>query len=96
MKKGFTIIEMLIVLGVIALITLITIPNISRYSSIINETGCKAQVDLINGAISAYKLKYGEEPTINDLLEEGLITIDQISCKNGKTIKIVDGEAQSE
>ncbi|WP_152908487.1 prepilin-type N-terminal cleavage/methylation domain-containing protein, partial [Geobacillus stearothermophilus] len=41
-QKGFTLIEMLIVLMVISVLLLIAIPNIAKHNSMINEKGCEA------------------------------------------------------
>jgi len=94
MKKGFTMLEMMIVLAVIALVSLISIPNITKYINIINDTGCNAQIETINAAIVTYELKYGEVPTINDLLEEGLIEESQTVCKQKGNIVIEDDKAK--
>lgn len=39
-EKGFTLIEMLIVLLVITVLLLITIPNVTKHNSSIQEKGC--------------------------------------------------------
>lgn len=94
MRKGFTLVEMLIVLAVIALLTVLTIPNISKYNKTINQTGCKAQIEVVNGAIAAYQLKMGYDPdSVEDLIQEGFITQQQCSCRSGESIYIDDGQA---
>lgn len=39
-EKGFTLIEMMIVLFVISILLLITIPNVTKNQSSITEKGC--------------------------------------------------------
>lgn len=46
-QKGFTLIEMLIVLMVISVLLLIAIPNIAKHNSMINEKGCEAFLNII-------------------------------------------------
>ena len=41
MKKGFTILEMIIVLTIVALLYLLTIPNIQQKKEIIDNKGCE-------------------------------------------------------
>ncbi|KPD01109.1 ComG operon protein 3 precursor [Geobacillus sp. BCO2] len=41
-QKGFTLIEMLIVMMVISVLLLIAIPNITKHNSMINSKGCEA------------------------------------------------------
>ncbi|MEG1638503.1 MAG: prepilin-type N-terminal cleavage/methylation domain-containing protein, partial [Erysipelotrichaceae bacterium] len=68
MKKGFTILEMIIVLSVIALIFLITLPNIQQKQKIIQKKGCNALVEVVNGQILLFELETLEKPGgIDDL-----------------------------
>ena len=46
--KGFTLIEMLIVLFVISILMIITIPNITKNQSAIKSKGCEAFVNIID------------------------------------------------
>ena len=39
-EKGFTILEMMIVLSIIALVFLLTLPNIQQKEKIIRKKGC--------------------------------------------------------
>ena len=43
-EKGFTLIEMMIVLFVISILLLITIPNVTKNQSSITEKGCEGLV----------------------------------------------------
>ncbi len=44
-EKGFTLIEMMIVLLIISVLLIITIPNIGRHNATVNEKGCEAYVE---------------------------------------------------
>ncbi|WP_394137468.1 competence type IV pilus major pilin ComGC [Cytobacillus oceanisediminis] len=46
--KGFTLIEMMIVLLVISVLLIITIPNVTKHNSKINSKGCEAFIHIID------------------------------------------------
>ena len=53
-KKGFTILEMIIVLSIIALLFLLTLPNIRQKQEIIQSKGCEALVEVVNAAAAKH------------------------------------------
>ena len=64
-QKGFTLIEMMIVLLVISVLLVITVPNVTKNNSSINEKGCDAFVKMVQGQVQAYELddnKWGKMP----------------------------------
>ena len=93
MKKGFTVLEMIIVLTVIALIVLITLPNITQKKQIINDVGCKALVEVVNSQILTYELEGKSCSDIQQLVSEGLLTESQVTCPDGRKIIIENGQA---
>lgn len=97
MKKGFTLLEMIVVIMIIALIMLVTIPNIQKVIDIVQDKGCESQVKLVDAAILQYMVKYDEIPTsLDQLIEEGLLDEKQNKCQNNKQIYISDGQAYAE
>ena len=50
--KGFTILEMMIVLSIIALVFLLTLPNIQQKEKIIRDQGCNALQKVVDGQIA--------------------------------------------
>ncbi|SCS22960.1 exogenous DNA-binding protein [Staphylococcus caeli] len=93
-KEAFTLIEMLLVLLIISLLLILIIPNIAKQSSHIQNTGCDAQLKMIDSQIEAYSLKFNKKPnSIDDLITEGYIKENQKQCKSGATITINNGEA---
>ncbi|MDW0112190.1 prepilin-type N-terminal cleavage/methylation domain-containing protein [Sporosarcina saromensis] len=46
-QKGFTLIEMMIVLLIISVLVLIAIPNVTKHSSTIDQKGCEAFINTI-------------------------------------------------
>ncbi|ATD30216.1 prepilin-type N-terminal cleavage/methylation domain-containing protein [Macrococcoides bohemicum] len=92
-NDGFTLIEMLLVLLVISVLIIVIIPNIAKQSDNVQNTGCTAQVKMVQGQIEAYKLQNGKAPTsINELVPE-FLKENQVKCKNGDPINIENGEA---
>ncbi|WP_414052465.1 competence type IV pilus major pilin ComGC [Macrococcus animalis] len=92
-RDGFTLIEMLLVLLVISVLIIVIIPNIAKQSDNVQNTGCTAQVKMVQGQIEAYKLQNGKSPTsINELVPE-FLKENQVKCKNGNPINIDNGEA---
>ncbi|MDT3967480.1 competence type IV pilus major pilin ComGC, partial [Staphylococcus saprophyticus] len=50
-RKAFTLIEMLLVLLIISLLLILIIPNIAKQSSHLQNTGCEAQLKMIDSQI---------------------------------------------
>lgn len=97
MKKGFTLLEMVIVVCIISILFLLTVPNIQKVLGIVGEKGCSAQVKVIDSAILQYKLEYDEYPgSVSDLISAGLISEEQSVCQSGQTIGIQDGQASAQ
>ncbi|UEX89089.1 competence type IV pilus major pilin ComGC [Staphylococcus ratti] len=93
-NKGFTLIEMLLVLLIISVLLILIIPNIAKQSDHIQKTGCSAQLKLVDSQVEAYTLKFNRKPTtIDDLVQEGYIKEHQKKCKSGETITLRGGEA---
>lgn len=92
-NKGFTLLEMVIVIMIISLLFLLTVPNIQKVLGIVDEKGCEAQLKVIDAAILQYELKNDDTPSdISELISEGLLNEKQAKCRN-KTIGIQDGQA---
>ncbi|GLB58179.1 competence type IV pilus major pilin ComGC [Cytobacillus sp. NCCP-133] len=92
-EKGFTLIEMMIVLLVISVLLIITIPNVTKHNSKINSKGCEAFMQMVQAQVQAYEIDKKEHPTtIQQLVEEEYLNSDATSCPNGDEIKIRDGK----
>lgn len=93
-NKGFTLLEMMVVLTVVAAIFLLTVPNISSVMNIVNDQSCDNQLKIVDTAILEYQLAYDYLPNnIEQLIEEGLLTEKQCVCKNGCEIYISQGKS---
>ncbi len=97
MRKGFTLLEMIVVIMIIALLMLITIPNIQKVVTIVQKRGCESQVKLVDAAILQYMVDTDEIPdSIDELISYNLLDENQRKCQNNKNIIIIDGEAKVE
>lgn len=97
MKKGFTILEMIIVLSIIALIFLLTLPNIQQKREIIDNKGCEALIEVVNAQILLYEIDHLDPPSsIDVLISQGYLKESQKTCPNGKNIEISGGEAHGQ
>ena len=67
-NKAFTLLEMLMVMFIIALLLLLTIPNITKHKDSINKTSCEAYADMAQTQATAYELSEGELPGSIDVL----------------------------
>ena len=73
-RNGFTILEMMIVLSVIALVLLLTLPNIQQKEEIIRSKGCEALVEVVNAQILLYEVENLSPPlSINELINKGYL-----------------------
>jgi|SRR5690625_1527651 len=91
-EKGFTLIEMLIVLTIITVLILLVVPNLTNKSKSVHETGCEALRNTVQAQVSAYQLDEEELPTaLSTLVDAKYITTDQTECKNGDTLELKNG-----
>jgi len=86
-EKGFTLIEMLIVLLVISILLIITVPNVVSQQKSINDKGCEAYVKMVQGQVYAYKLDHKSLPNSLDALKDASY-IESTTCPNGDTLQI--------
>ncbi|MDF9760592.1 prepilin-type N-terminal cleavage/methylation domain-containing protein [Peribacillus simplex] len=86
-ERGFTLIEMLIVLLVISILLIITIPNITKNQSTIQSKGCEAFVKMAQAQVQAYEIDNAKLPvSIDELESQGYLK--QTSCPNGNDISL--------
>ncbi|MCH3961181.1 MAG: prepilin-type N-terminal cleavage/methylation domain-containing protein [Solobacterium sp.] len=96
-RKGFTLLEMTIVIIIISVLFLLTVPNIQKTLTIVNNRGCKAIEKVGDAAILQYKMEYDEYPgSVADLINAGLLTEEQVKCDGSKNLVISDGQAYIE
>jgi len=95
MKKGFTLLEMIIVIAVISTLLVLTVPNVQRVMGIVESKGCEAQLKIVDTAILEYTLTKGSRPgSFADLVEEELLVEEQRYCQNNREIYVSQGQAK--
>lgn len=87
-QKGFTLIEMMVVLLIISVLILIAIPNVTKHSATIDEKGCEAYIKMVQGQVEAYRIDEKSIPTLVDLTTNGYLNEGETTCPNGKSIQI--------
>jgi competence protein ComGC len=95
-QKGFTLLEMIIVVTIVSILFLLTVPNIQKVLGIVDKKGCDALVKVVDSAIVQYRLEYNEDPgSVSDLINAGLLTEEQTKCDDNRTIGIANGQAEA-
>lgn len=86
LQKGFTLIEMLIVLMIISILLLIAVPNMTKNTKVANDKGCDATIDLLQAQIGAYTIEKNKKPEkLEDLVPD---FVNKTTCPNGSSLKI--------
>lgn len=88
-ERGFTLIEMLVVLLIISVLILVTIPNVSKHFASIDKKGCDAYILMVQGQVEAYKLEKRQYPSsVTELHEAGYIHSGELRCPDNSEISI--------
>lgn len=88
-EKGFTLIEMMIVMLIISVLLIITIPNITQNNSNINKKGCSAFKKMVESQIQSFEMDKDRAPaSITELKTEGYLTTEK--CPDGTEVAIKD------
>jgi type II secretion system protein G len=70
-NKGFTLVELMVVLLIIGILVAIAIPIYNSTQKKAKETACEANIRTIEGAAAQYHAEIGEWPTsVNDLVSK--------------------------
>lgn len=69
--RGFTLIEILVVIVVIAILATLVAPNVFQHVGAARETTARSQIEMLGGALDAYRLHTGRYPTT----QEGLAAL---------------------
>lgn len=67
-RAGFTLIEILVVIVVIAILATLVAPNVFRHVGAAKDATAKSQIEMLGAALDAFRLDNGRYPTT----EEGL------------------------
>jgi len=92
-EKGFTLIEMLIVLTIITVLIILIIPNIANKSKEVHQTGCEALQETVQAQVSAFQLEKGKMPaSLDEMVRQNFITEKQLTCQNGDNLTLKNGQ----
>lgn len=80
--KGFTLVEMLVVLLIISVLMLLFVPNLSKQKDVVQEKGNAAVVKVVESQMELYELEHHQSATVQDLESKGYITEDQAKAYN--------------
>lgn len=83
-EKGFTLLEMMIVLLVISVLLIVMVPNVAGHNSTINDKGCDAYLKMVEAQVQAFEMDEGKVPSVTDLKTGGYLTEEQLTCPHGK------------
>lgn len=75
--KGFTLVEMLVVLVIISVLLLLFVPNIGKQKDAVKETGNAAVVKIVEGQAELYALNNSDEVSLAKLIAADSITKEQ-------------------
>ncbi|MCM3738744.1 prepilin-type N-terminal cleavage/methylation domain-containing protein [Oceanobacillus luteolus] len=92
-NKGFTLIEMLIVMLIISVLLILIIPNLTSQSKNVNDKGCDALVAVVQAQADAYYLDKGQTASsIQTLIENNYLEENQKTCGDSQ-ITVSNGKA---
>ncbi|MCA1031718.1 prepilin-type N-terminal cleavage/methylation domain-containing protein [Bacillus timonensis] len=92
-EKGFTLIEMLVVMVVISILLLVAIPNVTTHNQVINDKGCEAFKLMVEAQVQAYNIENNIIPSMQDLIDGGYVK--GATCPNGKILEVTpNGDVQ--
>ncbi|MFT8710466.1 MAG: competence type IV pilus major pilin ComGC [Sporolactobacillus sp.] len=86
--KGFTLIEMMIVLMIISILLLIAVPNMIKSQSVVRGKSTDATVKLVQSQVGAYQMDHeGQLPgSLTELVTDGYV--DSIKTANGESLRM--------
>lgn len=94
-RKGFTLLEMIVVVMIMSVLFLLTIPNVSSVIASTKAKSCDILVKEVDSARVQYELDYGEPPnSVQDLISGNYLAENQGECANGTTIYF-DGQGNA-
>jgi len=70
-RRGFTLIEILVVIVVIAILATLVAPNVFQHVGAAKDATAKSQIEMLGAALDAYRLDNGRYPST----EQGLVAL---------------------
>lgn len=88
--KGFTLIEMLVVLVIISVLMLLFVPNLAKQKERVTKTGNAAVVKVVENQAELFELNNNKKATLRTLQNDGYITDKQAKAFNDYYAKNAD------
>lgn len=78
LHRGFTLVEMLIVLLIISVLILLFVPNLAKHKDVADKQANAAIVKVVETQMELFRIEFpNEEPTTTNLLGKNFITREQ-------------------
>ena len=85
LNQGFTLVEIMIVVAIIAILAAVAIPNFVKYRKQSQATACVANLKQIQAAVEQCKLAGTAEPGWDDLVGKDKYIKNDLYCPSDKT-----------
>lgn len=94
-ERGFSLIEMMIVLLIISVLILIAIPNVTKHSESIDNKGCSAYISMVQGQVEAFKMDTHQYPKDLETLVHDDYFPETPICPDGTALSIDGGKVKA-
>lgn len=92
-KKGFTLIEMMVVISIMSILGAILIPNMIRYTQRAKEAVCKDNCLQLERMYETYLIIEGVDHS-DRIFEQYVQALDRVICPGNGDISYVDGKVK--
>ncbi|WP_255436058.1 competence type IV pilus major pilin ComGC [Pseudalkalibacillus hwajinpoensis] len=92
-EKGFTLIEMMIVIMIISVLLLIAVPSLTKNNEVVEDKSCEATAKVAQTQVAAYKADHKTYPaSIEVLVTDDYLDMDDASCPGGQPLILTGGK----